>query len=268
MASPKLSIENLPPPTVIPAITEHKSTVIIAHGLGDSGDGSIAPMVRGWHEKGLFQDTKFVLPSAPELPITAFNNFDIPAWFDIKGQRGTDVTYANLTSQDQDEPNLLASRDYLLRLVRAERSPPAAVPASRVIVGGYDLGGVLALITGVSAGAGPEEGIGGVFCAAGYLPVADAVRRGGEEEEGEEQGGGGKFPHAKAVGAKKGLDVLLVHGEKDPINNLEWTEKSAEIMKELGYEVDYQVIPGHDHSLDDKVLAKIQAFISKVQAKA
>ncbi|ROW13619.1 hypothetical protein VPNG_04568 [Cytospora leucostoma] len=245
MASPKLSIANLPPPTVIPAITEHKSTVIIAHGLGDSGDGSIAPMVKGWHEKGLFKDTKFVLPSAPELPITA---------------RGTDVTYANLTSQDQDEPDLLASRDYLLHLVGAERS--AGVPSSRIIVGGYDLGGVLALVAGISAGSSPEEGacIGGVFCAAGYLPLADAVR--GEDKE------GGKFPHARAVGAKEGLGVLLVHGEKDPINNLEWADESAGILKELGYEVDYQVIPGHDHSLDDKVLAKIQAFISKVQAKA
>lgn len=30
---------NMPPPVVFPPITEHKSTVIIVHGLGDSGSG-------------------------------------------------------------------------------------------------------------------------------------------------------------------------------------------------------------------------------------
>lgn len=32
-------LANMPKPLIFPAVTEHRSTVIIAHGFGDSGNG-------------------------------------------------------------------------------------------------------------------------------------------------------------------------------------------------------------------------------------
>lgn len=30
-----------------------------------------APIVQSWQDNGLFQDTKFILPSAPAIPVTS-----------------------------------------------------------------------------------------------------------------------------------------------------------------------------------------------------
>ena len=57
-------------PLVFPAAgTRHTATVIFAHGLGDSGHGW-APVVENWRRRQRLNEVKFVLPHAPEIPIT------------------------------------------------------------------------------------------------------------------------------------------------------------------------------------------------------
>ncbi|KAG6367609.1 hypothetical protein INS49_001802 [Diaporthe citri] len=233
----------MPKPLIFPAITQHRSTVIIAHGFGDSGNGYV-PIVRNWQESGLFQDTKFILPSAPAINVTSAGGRSIPAWFDIRGERGP---------QNNDEEGMLRSRDFFLSLVRDEVESHA-VPASQVIMGGFSQGSVMALLTGITA----DVQLGGVFCLCGYLPLADAVRESGRG------GGAGKFPHAREG---TGMEVLMLNGEKDPIMNLDWVGKSRDIVKELGYHVDSSIVPGLGHSINQEVLEKVAAFIKRVQEK-
>lgn len=178
---------------------------------------------------------------------------------------------------------MLRSRDFFLSLVRDEISGGGGhggVPASQVIVGGFSQGSVMALLTGLTA----DVQLGGVFCLCGYLPLADAVRESGKGE------GAGRFPHVKEG---TGMEVLMVNGEADPIMNLDWVETSRDIVKELGYHVDSSVIPyvktrticsvmpmlyglltclsvlssGLGHSINQEVLAKVAAFIKRVQDK-
>ncbi|KUI56089.1 Acyl-protein thioesterase 1 [Cytospora mali] len=249
---------NMPPPVVFPPIIEHKSTVIIAHGLGDSGNG-YGPMVQSWQNNGLFQDTKFILPSAPPIPVTSANGRPIPAWFDIRGERGPHVTFEALTAQPQDEEGLLHSRDYFLSLIQAEinnsssssspsPSAPAStpIPASQIIMGGFSQGGVMALLTGVSAAEAAGVKLGGVFCLSGYLALADAVRKG---DVGGGGGGGGRGKGEKGGGKEHDTEVLMVHGDRDPIMSLEWAED------------------GLGHSINKEVLAKVTAFINKIQGQ-
>lgn len=156
----------------------------------------------------------------------------IPAWFDIRGERGPHVTFETLT-RNSDEEGMLRSRDFFLSLVRDEVDKHA-VPASQVIMGGFSQGSVMSLLTGLTA----DVQLGGIFCLCGYLPLADAVRESGRGGGG--GGGAGKFPHVKEG---TGMEVLMVNGEKDPIMNLEWVGKSRNIVKELGYHVDSSIIP-------------------------
>lgn len=125
---------------------------------------------------------------------------------------------------------MLRSRDFFLSLVRDEVDQHA-VPASQVILGGFSQGSVMALLTSLTA----DVQLGGVFCLCGYLPLADAVRQ---------SGGGGrgadKFPYVREG---TGTKVLMINGERDPIMNLDWVEKSKNIVMELGYPVDSSVIP-------------------------
>lgn len=56
-------------PLVFPAVTGHTATVIFSHGLGDTGNGW-AFSVENWRRKGVLNEVKFVLPHAPQRPIT------------------------------------------------------------------------------------------------------------------------------------------------------------------------------------------------------
>lgn len=126
---------------------------------------------------------------------------------------------------------MLRSRDFFLSLVRDEVDKHA-IPASQVIMGGFSQGSVISLLTGLTG----DVHLGGIFCLSGYLPLADAVRESG--------GGGGKgadkFPHVREG---TGMEVLMVNGGRDHIMNLDWVEKSRDIVKESGYPVDSSVIP-------------------------
>lgn len=75
-----------PAALVIPALKRHTSTVIVAHGLGDSGAGWYDAtrsqylsmltvnnrqfLAEAWRRKGKFEETAFIFPNAPTIPIT------------------------------------------------------------------------------------------------------------------------------------------------------------------------------------------------------
>ncbi|CAN8097000.1 unnamed protein product [Discula destructiva] len=236
----------MPAPVVFPALTDHRSTVVIVHGLGDSGHG-YTPIVKSWHDGGLFQDTKFILPSAPSMPVTSAGGRSIPAWFDIAGARGPHVTFDDLSAQPQDEAGLLHSRDYLVNLIETEVNT-TSIPLSQVVLGGFSQGGVMSLLTGVTSGLR----LGGIFCLSGYLALAEAVRK----------GDGAKFARPEDTS----LPIMMSIGDKDPVINPEWAHKSAEVVEGLGYEVDLAVVPGLGHSINQAVLSNVASFIAQIQA--
>lgn len=72
-------------PLVVPALKRHTATVIVAHGLGDTGLGWYATvycvdayilitcrmfLAENWRRRSKFEEVKFVFPSAPSIPIT------------------------------------------------------------------------------------------------------------------------------------------------------------------------------------------------------
>jgi predicted esterase len=61
----------MPPPTalIIPAVKKHTATVIMAHGLGDSGAGWVS-LAENWRRRQKFEEVKFIFPNAPMIPIT------------------------------------------------------------------------------------------------------------------------------------------------------------------------------------------------------
>jgi hypothetical protein len=66
-----LRIATMRPPTAltIPAVTKHTATVIMAHGLGDSGAGWVS-LAENWRRRSKFEEVKFIFPNAPTIPIT------------------------------------------------------------------------------------------------------------------------------------------------------------------------------------------------------
>jgi hypothetical protein len=56
-----------PKPIVVAASGQHTATIIVAHGLGDSGLGWVF-LAEEWSRK--FDYVKFIFPNAPSIPIT------------------------------------------------------------------------------------------------------------------------------------------------------------------------------------------------------
>jgi hypothetical protein len=58
---------------VIPAVKRHTATVIMAHGLGDSGAGWVS-LAENWRRRQKFEEVKFIFPNAPQIPITVVSS--------------------------------------------------------------------------------------------------------------------------------------------------------------------------------------------------
>ncbi|TKA54404.1 Acyl-protein thioesterase 1, partial [Friedmanniomyces simplex] len=80
---------------VVPAIKRHTSTVIVAHGLGDSGAGWMF-LAENWRMRNKFEETKFVFPNAPQIPITVNMGMRMPGWYDI-------ADFGDLANRSEDE---------------------------------------------------------------------------------------------------------------------------------------------------------------------
>ena len=65
----KMSAIRRLPPLIFPAATQHTATVIFVHGLGDTGHGW-ASAVENWRRRSRLSEVKFILPHAPQIPIT------------------------------------------------------------------------------------------------------------------------------------------------------------------------------------------------------
>jgi len=65
-----------PTSLIVPAVKRHTATVIMAHGLGDSGAGWVS-LAENWRRRQKFDEVKFIFPNAPMIPITVVCIFSI-----------------------------------------------------------------------------------------------------------------------------------------------------------------------------------------------
>ena len=91
----------------IPALKKHTATIIMAHGLGDSGAGWVQ-LAENWRRRGKFEDVKFIFPNAPNIPITINMGMRMPGWYDIVRRRD------DVRSPHPIQPNIDTYHDRLL----------------------------------------------------------------------------------------------------------------------------------------------------------
>uniref|UniRef100_H2ZKT0 palmitoyl-protein hydrolase n=1 Tax=Ciona savignyi TaxID=51511 RepID=H2ZKT0_CIOSA len=143
----------------------HKSTikatasVIFLHGLGDSG--------YGWYE-GFGQIKKshvrYIFPNAPSMPVTMNGGFVMPSWYDLKGLG---------PKSEEDEKGIKASAAKVRAIIEKEKSDHG-IPSERIMLGGFSMGGALALYTAFTH---PEQ-LGGVIALSSYLPLHQSFIKG------------------------------------------------------------------------------------------
>jgi phospholipase/carboxylesterase len=187
-------------------------TVLWLHGLGADGN-DFAPIVpelvrRGW------PPLRFVFPHAPMRAVTINNGMRMRAWYDIRNFSADELAGGDRA----DSAGVFESIVQVEALV--ERETARGVPPSRLVLAGFSQGGAIALAAALRR-AEPLAGIVALSC---YLPMA---------------------PQARAdlhVNATR-QPVFMAHGSQDPVVPPQAGEHSMQVLRELGFEVDWHRYP-------------------------
>jgi len=216
-------------PIVFNPREEHKGTVILLHGLGDTGDGwasiaaEFAPSMR---------HVKFIFPHAPLRPITLNFGMTMPGWFDIASL--DDI------NQKEDKEGLHESRRYVEELVQAEVD--GGLPSDKVVVAGFSQGGAIALQLLRS-----DKKLAGIVGLSTWL----SLRR-----------------EAPIISeANKETPIILCHGTSDPVVQFEFGQGTYNTLKELDAKVEFKAFPGMGHQANPEELQDVENFLKKVLPK-
>jgi phospholipase/carboxylesterase len=194
-------------------------TVLMLHGLGDSGHGwaPVAPEL----VRPQWPAVRFVFPHAPEQPVTINGGLRMPAWYDILDLEDIDSR--------ADEAGVLRSAAQVEALI--DREAERGVPRTRLILAGFSQGGAIAMAVAVAN----SKPLAGLVALSTYLPMADRLT--GEDHP----------PHPLPP-------VFMAHGLHDPVLPHRAGEIAAEHLRKLGYDVEWHSYPmGHEACLEEIV---------------
>ncbi|ATZ53311.1 hypothetical protein BCIN_09g01820 [Botrytis cinerea B05.10] len=229
----------MPPPSAltIPAVTKHTATVIMAHGLGDSGAGWVS-LAENWRRRQKFQEVKFIFPNAPAIPISVNFGMSMPGWYDIV--RRTDSTTFSDLQAEQDETGIRRSQVYFHSLIKSEIED-SKIPSNRIVLGGFSQGGAMSIFSGITC---PTQ-LGGIFGMSCYLLLRNKLQ---------------EFLGADG-GSNKQTKIWMGHGDSDPLVKPEWGIKTAEVLRGEGYDVQLKMYPGLQHSADVSEIDDLEQYL-------
>ncbi|KIV90704.1 hypothetical protein, variant [Exophiala mesophila] len=223
---------------IVPALKKQTATVIMAHGLGDSGAGWVS-LAETWRRRGKFDDVKFIFPNAPNIPITVNMGMHMPGWYDI-------TNFSDL-NQAHDETGILRSRATLTKLITDEVKE--GIPSERIIIGGFSQGGAISLFTGLTT---PHK-LAGVFGLSCYLVLGNKIKEFAQESK----------------DANKDTPFFMAHGDADEVVKYSWGQQSAQVLnKDLGHNVEFKTYRGLTHSADMKEIDDLEQFIKSCLTRA
>lgn len=224
----------------IPASKTAKNAVIIVHGLGDSGEGwSWFPrVIQDSHIFRAHEETNYIFPNAPSIPITVNGGMKMPGWFDIYQLGGN--------HPKQDVEGFLKSCEVIKGLIQ-EQIDQHSIPPENILLGGFSQGAALSMAVLSLL----DFKIGGLLAFSGFCPVMDAIKA-----------------RMNKQGVNFSTPVFQGHGELDPVINFSFGKSTAEFYQGLGFQ-DWSFRPYKNlgHSTSNQELVEAVQFISRVLDK-
>lgn len=204
------------------------ASVIWLHGLGADGY-DFAPVVQQLLLPDALPNVRFILPHAPDRPITRNNGYIMPAWYDI---------YGVIPVQQEDEAGINASQQYINALIQNEIS--RGIASERIVIAGFSQGGAIALHTALRY---PQR-LAGVLALSTYLPL-----------------------HARLAtethAANQHVPIFMAHGVFDDVISLDMSKISRDLMQEQHYSIHW-----HEYAMAHSVCAEeiidIEKFLKQV----
>ncbi|MEL1262995.1 alpha/beta hydrolase [Pseudoxanthomonas putridarboris] len=181
--------------------------VLWLHGLGADGH-DFAPLVPELVRPG-WPALRFVFPHAPVRAVTINNGVRMRAWYDIVGM---------------DFPTRADSAGIGESIVQVEaliaREQARGIAPERLLLAGFSQGGAIALAAGLRR----QVPLAGLIALSTYLPGADKAAA-----------------HLAQDATRQ--PVFMAHGTGDPVIPLAYAEQSAQALKGLGFDVQWQRYP-------------------------
>ncbi|MBN8262512.1 MAG: carboxylesterase [Xanthomonadales bacterium] len=183
-------------------------SVVWLHGLGADGN-DFAPIVpelvrREWPA------LRFVFPHAPVRAVTINGGMRMRAWYDIR-----DLDLANRA----DLEGVAASVADVEALIAREEA--RGVPPERLLLAGFSQGGAVTLAAGLAR----ARPLAGLVALSTYLPM------------------GAERAQAACVPEATAQPVFMAHGQFDPVVPQRGGEAAGQILRTLGFSVDWRVYP-------------------------
>eukprot|EP00596_Hydrurales_sp_CCMP1899_P002480 CAMPEP_0119038956 /NCGR_PEP_ID=MMETSP1177-20130426/8175_1 /TAXON_ID=2985 /ORGANISM="Ochromonas sp, Strain CCMP1899" /LENGTH=282 /DNA_ID=CAMNT_0007002205 /DNA_START=276 /DNA_END=1124 /DNA_ORIENTATION=- len=214
--------------TIHPEEGKHSASIVLMHGLGDSGEG-INGLAQELNRS--FPYIKFIVPTAPQRSVTISGGMPMNAWYDITG-----LTDRASESCEGIEDTVSRVRS----LLQAENA--LGVAYNRMALAGFSQGGATSLFAGLQLPL--DMKLAGILVMSGYLP------------------GASKF---KITPGFEDVPVMHCHGTADPVVIFDHVEKTRNHVTEKGLK-SYNVrsYNGVGHTITPEILKDVAIFFKQI----
>ncbi|XP_023941095.2 lysophospholipase-like protein 1 [Bicyclus anynana] len=208
---------------------KHTATVIFFHGSGGTGS-NMKEWVDILAKNFSFPHIRILYPTAPLQPYTPAEGDMSNVWFDrIDIHPKAPEALESLKKIEADIKNLVKSENN------------AGIPNNRIIVGGFSMGGALALHTAYRW----MPDLAGVFVFSSFLNENSVV-----------------YQDLKKY--SNHVPLLQIHGDIDDLVPSLWGKTTFEELQGLGVQGNFQIMERLGHSPNMKGLNIIKNWIQKV----
>ncbi len=206
------------------------ATLIVLHGLGADGTDFL-PMCDAL-KLAAVGPVRYILPRAPERPVTLNNGHRMRAWYDILG---SDL------QRREDEAGLRASVAQVHALL--DREVARGMPAHRIVLAGFSQGCALTLLAGLRY---PQR-LAGLAGLSGYLPLAASTA-------------------AERSPAMADAPVFLGHGRNDGMVTMARGQAARDALVALGQPTEWHDYP-MEHSVCMEEVDDLNQWLLRVWAQ-
>ncbi|XP_013118494.2 lysophospholipase-like protein 1 [Stomoxys calcitrans] len=209
----------------------HTASLIFLHGSGDTGQ-NLWEWVRFLLGRDMtFEEVKVIYPTAPLQPYTPNDGQLSNVWFD---RHSIDI------NAKENRQSLLDIYGAVQTILKQETS--VGIPLNRIIVGGFSMGGALAMHVGYHL----HNNLAGIFACSSFLNhdsiVYDSLK--------------------KRVNTETDLPELqMFHGGRDSLVPIQWGQDSFDKLKSLGVKGTFIPLKNTLHELKKQEMLDIEEWI-------
>lgn len=200
--------------------------VVFLHGLG-AGPEDVKPIIESINFE-IGNGIEYILPRAPQRPLTVFNGAPVTAWYDV---------YAWREGSGEDAEGLDAAAEQLAELI--EDLVKQGFARRNIVVGGFSQGGACVLHY-VSRS---QQPLGGVIALSAYMPLGRTWK-----------------PISK--NNIQQIPMFVAHGSEDSVLPLAYGDFAHRLLAEMGVPVTWRTYEGLGHSVDERVIHDLCGWLT------